>query len=819
MANKLTKRKYNNLLSGRNNYYTTGGQATIGSKLKNAMFKDGKVGFNNMTELGEGVTKAVGTAVGQLGGQALSGGMSSGVGSVMSGLGSIASAIPGPWGAVASAGLGLMGGITNRMFGSKLNEENIAKVQGNINSLNNFQSDASNFDALSQNWANAETGMTFDDSFIGKDGWFSNKAKDKAADLRRQIEAGNDWVQNSLNNNADSISTLQAQNLLANYAAFGGDLMTHGSNFDTGITLVGNGGTHETNPNEGVPMGVDQEGVPNLVEEGEVIFNDYVFSNRLKVPKAVRQKYKLRGNKSLTFADAALKMAKESEERPNDPISKKGLMANMFNLVAAQERLREQAAAKKFALGGNLYSDGSWMQTLNYDNSTQGLTFGQEGFNPYNADKTINWDIMYGADSPYTHRRNYVLDNWGSDTVKNWLPKYVESVNTYNKGRKGYVPLTVDGLTKDIFAKRTFDKSWGGMHAGIDLAGDPEAPAAAPVAETPRKTGKRMYLTGRKDPSGTPLEDVLLTDYDPSTGTYRYVKTTNTSEGDTDYTNVYYREPFKRTTTKQEDAYTPGDYPNYDNALRYMAPIGSAIGLGLTAFSKPDYSDAQAVLDASTSRNSYMPIRYKPIGNYLRRDPLDREFALNKLAANASATRRSLANLTGGNRAAATAGILAADYNYLDKVGSMIRQAKESDREHTKTVADFNKATDLANSQGFLAADKANQEAWSKINDFRLKGVASAAEMRSKIKLARDAAISANLSNLFNSLGSIGEESVNRKWRGWLAQQGVFAPVQGPALETKTPIQDTVPSTVEPAEPTKQAYGGKVKRRKRGLTI
>jgi hypothetical protein len=53
-------------------------------------------------------------------------------------------------------------------------------------------------------------------------------------------------------------------------------------------------------------MGVDQEGTPNLVEEGEVIYNDYVFSKRLKVPQAVRTKYKLRGDKSLTYADAAL---------------------------------------------------------------------------------------------------------------------------------------------------------------------------------------------------------------------------------------------------------------------------------------------------------------------------------------------------------------------------------------------------------------------------------------------------------------------------------------------------------------------------------
>ena len=75
--------------------------------------------------------------------------MSSGVGDALQGLGGIASAIPGPWGAIASAGLGVASGLTNRMFGSKMNQENIAKVEANINSLNNFQSDASDFDALS----------------------------------------------------------------------------------------------------------------------------------------------------------------------------------------------------------------------------------------------------------------------------------------------------------------------------------------------------------------------------------------------------------------------------------------------------------------------------------------------------------------------------------------------------------------------------------------------------------------------------------------------------------------------------------------------
>ena len=122
--------------------------------------------------------------------------------------------------------------------------------------------------------------------------------------------------------------------------AFGGDLLTHGAEWDNGVTVIGNGDTHENNPYEGVQMGVDNQGIPNLVEEGEVVFNDYVFSNRLTVPNAVREKYKLRGNKKLTFADAAKQMQKESEERPNDPISKKGLTSSMSILQQAQEDVR-----------------------------------------------------------------------------------------------------------------------------------------------------------------------------------------------------------------------------------------------------------------------------------------------------------------------------------------------------------------------------------------------------------------------------------------------------------------------------------------------
>lgn len=797
MANKLIKRRYNNLLTGRNHYF----------KFGDFLFKPDDNGtvtnrsLGNLSTLGSGLLSAAGAAVGQIGGGLIGGGLQSGVGSALQGLSGIAAAIPGPWGTVASAGLGVLGGLTNRAFGSKMNTENIAKVEANINNLNNFQSNASDYDTLAQNWASSPVGMTFSDSFIGKDGWFSNKAKNKAADLRNQIALGNTWVQNSLNNNAMNIGTTQMQNLLANYAAFGGDLMTHGANFNTGLTLVGNGGTHEQNPLEGVPMGVDAEGIPNLVEEGEVIFNDYVFSNRLKVPKAVRKKYKLRGTKPLTFADAAIQMSKESEERPNDPISQAGLEDSMAKLMAVQEQIREKKGERQFARGGHLFvrggtTAGNWEQRVNYNNSTPNLTFGQEGFNPYNSDSTINWDIMYGADSPFMKRRNYVINNWDSDVVQNWLPRYTEAVNAYNRNRAGYTPLTVEGLSKDVFTRRTADRHWGGMHAGIDIAGNP-IPATVPAV--PREAARRMFLTNRHDASGTPLDNLLIPNYDPTTGVYKYVKTNTTSEGNTDYTDIYYEERPKAGS----DEGTPdlsndetGEYPDYDSILRYAPVLGSAIGLGTSLFTKPDDSDASAILEASSGRGAYRPVRYNPISNYLTDNPFDRDYYINKANAAANASRRALMNTSGGNRATAMAGILAADNNYLNQLGELARQAEEYNLAQRQKNEEFNRATNIQNSQGFLQAAMANQGALDRLRDFNLKGVMAAADMRSRARLAREQAISDNLSNIFSSLGDIGREKVDRKWRTWAGKNGVYAQVQKEA-----------------------AYGGKIKRKKRGLTF
>lgn len=143
-----------------------------------------------------------------------------------------------------------------------------------------------------------------------------------------------------------------------NWNAFGGWLNTQGGDFTNGVTFIDEGGSHEENPYQGIQIGVDPEGAPNLVEQGEVVYDDYVFSDRMEIPDDIRKEYKLRGK---TFAKAAKSAQRESEERPNDPLSTKGLQAAMERIATAQEEARQRKEAYRegneypsmFAYGGD----------------------------------------------------------------------------------------------------------------------------------------------------------------------------------------------------------------------------------------------------------------------------------------------------------------------------------------------------------------------------------------------------------------------------------------------------------------------------------
>lgn len=688
-----------------------------------------------------GAVGAAGQLIGQVGGTAISGGLESGAGKVFSGLGNIASAIPGPWGAVASAGLGIIGGLTNRMFGSKLNHENIAKVEGDIDRMNSTRSDAGDFDTLNTTMANTVGKMDFSNSYIGKDGWFSNKSKNKANALREANNRAAARQSLAFINNAEQISADQLGGLEANYAAFGGpifstgaigyDLATkdlnskqmkvlgdmrltslpnsfsalpdvssvntfskgggihikkknrgkftdycggkvtseciqrglhssnpttrkranfarnarkwhsfggwlnsQGGNFTNGVTFIDNGGSHEANPFEGVQMGIDPQGVPNLVEEGEVIFNDYVFSNRLKVPNAIRQKYKLRDN--ITFADAAKKLSKESEERPNDPISKRGLESFMSALAESQEEVRiknEDRRMNRYAKGGKLGK-------------------------------------LFKGDGPDDNYMDF-------GTLAS--------------------PISVEQLERM-------------MNLGID--------------------GSAIPLTG----TSKEIDDAIT------------------------------RAAVKKGAT------TTGNKYNL-SYLRYAPALMSCISAFTDLFSKPDYSAADRV--ASVNIQPAL-VSTSPIGQYLSYRPMDRMFYINQLNKNAAAGRRAIQNTTGGNRAAALAGILAADYNYGENLGQLARQAEEYNQAQRERVAGFNRQTDMFNSQQSMQAQSVNAQSRNDATRMRLAQAEEVAKLRQAARNAYDARRSNNLNSFITNLGNIGWEEKQAEWLDNLAKRGVL---------------------------------------------
>lgn len=273
------------------------------------------------------------------------------LGNTLSGIGSGAIAgaqVGGPWGAVAGAATGLLGGLAGIFTGNskarrKAAELNKLAEQANTEYLNNFNNAVINTQNTMFNnsllniaakggkiYIKPQNRGKFTEYCGGKvtsECIARGKKSSSAAVRKRAVFAENARRWHSLGGNLFEAGGL----LPASH--------TNGGIFSNGITIIGNGGTHENNPFDGVQIGMDANGVPNMVEEGEVIWNDYVFSNRLEPSEEFKTKYKLKGN---TFADAAKEIQKESEERPNDPISKRGLEDSMTKLMIEQEGIRQQ---------------------------------------------------------------------------------------------------------------------------------------------------------------------------------------------------------------------------------------------------------------------------------------------------------------------------------------------------------------------------------------------------------------------------------------------------------------------------------------------
>lgn len=791
----------------------------------------------NLTDIAKGSIGALGSIVGQVGGNLIDGGLQSGAGNTISSIGStVGSAIStvNPLvGGMVSVGSGLIGGLTNRIFGSKLNQENINQVKGNISSTANTYFGGSADDLMSQ-LSGASMLGNINRSDIGKDGWFSHKAKNLTNKLRAQAEAANTRLYNNFNQAADITNENQflqsmynveafggplfkeggimikkenrgkftesanranmsvqeyARHILANkedYSptlikranfarnfggrkAFGGDLNTYGGTYNGGLEYINNGHTHSENPYGGVPMGTDRNGTPNLVEEGETIWNDYVFSNRLKVPETLTDKYKL--SKDITFAEASKKLGKEIEETPNDPISKRTFNSFMQDLQQSQEEVKAKKELAKTKRQFNKLSPQEQLVILN------GTPVQEDNTMLSNPNEIVSnepqqfddggwmFDNMWEGAPEY--QNSYLKGNipyyQGKVSSKGYSVKDIEGTDNYKNFTKYALTLpdnhnywqTLSNKTgKDVtYLKNNYERLRNDGKLGW-VHRTPKFNNISTQADTPFTIYQPLDALGNQKPfnmlspygMGYSANDIVpFSDrVDANGNTVIDLKNKEFISTDTK----------KKTNNKEDNGLLP-------TWMRYAPIVGSAIGAASSLLSKPDESSADAILTAAREAGQYTPISFNPIGDYIQYNPFDRDYYINKLNAESGAARRAIINQASGNRGNAMAGILAADYNAQNQLGALARQAEEYNLAQRQKVAEFNRGTNMFNTEGMFKADTANQAAKMQARSTLLQGTMQAERLRQAARQQLAAERSANLTNLFNNIGNIGRENMN----------------------------------------------------------
>ena len=577
----------------------------------------------------------------------------------------------------------------------------------------------------------------------------NEKARDKADELNLEAKRANEQYLANFENAASNTHNTMFNNSLLNMAARGGKLYIqpkrvfnngglmhqHGGIFSNGIIFIDNGGTHEQNPFEGVQIGVDAQGIPNMVEEGEVIWQDYVFSNRLKPTKEFKDKYKIKGD---TFADAANEMQKESEERVNDSISKRGLNDSMMKLMLEQEKVR---SVSKRSTPNNMFDKGG---------------------KKTNKSKSDTLDTSSMVNSVLEH--DYYVNQLGYRSVEEG--KRIERESKTQKAIEDITGTSAPLTLKDVFSVFRKDKkyktgrnknnkfAWGGypFEDEEDSILDYSSGMSPDVVDA--MNAESEFLESRQSGMSDEVVEAMK-----EAASFMSSRQSGMADGTVESIRrqkaTGISEPLTIPVTKSGDSDSEVEGPKSRTSwLRYAPALGSAMGvfsdlLGIT--NKPDYSNTKLIQDAT---DRIKPISYTPIGTYLSYNPFDKNFYSSRLAEQAGATRRAITNQA-INPGAAMAGLLAADYNAQTQLGGLFRQAEEYNQAQREKVAGFNRQTDAMNSEMAMKAAIANQSA----DELRLKSAITQAQMREQADATASAAKSANLTTMFDNLGAIGKEN------------------------------------------------------------
>lgn len=312
--------------------------------------------------------------------------------------------------------------------------------------------------------------------------------------------------------------------------------------------------------------------------------------------------------------------------------------------------------------------------------------------------------------------------------------------------------------------------------------------------------------------------------YDPTNNTYSEITgdidkkwqlkhTYNYSTKNGDNTYNYYIDPSK-TEKHIEAVHKPEWY-------RYAGLMGPILGLGMQAagIGKPDYSNLDAALEIANSGAAQAS--YKPLGNYLTYRPMDIWSQENRNDANTRATDRAIVNSSSpiGTK---MAGLLANGYNSQVADAGLYRQALEYNDAQRQKVGEFNRGTDQFNADAFIRTSQFNTNALNSNKQLRASLAADAARTKLDADSGWYGSMYNNIGNIFTGIGDIGRENAQYNMIADMVANRVFGTMNPdtPIAKGQGMLKYVNDDTNDDTDNTSSAArGGRLKKRKRGLTI
>lgn len=494
-------------------------------------------------------------------------------------------------------------------------------------------------------------------------GLFGGRSAAKSRNRAR--EEANERVRTALSAQNAYLSQKEAGDALANIVAFGGWVNTHGGDYPTGFNEFNEGDSHERNINGGVPQGIDSNGVPNLVEEGETKWDNYIFSKRLKIPKGFSKAYDLGNVDKRSYADASKSLSKESKERPFDPISKRGRDAMLSRLQQAQEAQKyidkaDEAMNEIFDLNeisDLLYAEGGG---IHIKPSKRG-TFTA-------AAKKHGKGVQEFARQVLANKENY-----SSAMVKK--ANFARNVSKWHAdGGRLLKPggfLSEDTPTESNWMTSVGDRYSAGSayDVGPKVGYNPIGRVGMRVPTYDYDSQPAINLRNRSTESIA--SGTLLNNFNNRIAGNTSVPT------DISFIDIDDSEGPKESQKSQKQN-------SWLESLGLFAPALANTGLAISdAFSTPE-----EVSYGKMDLSPYMTRRQLPY------EPIDREYMANKYRAQANATARNIINTSAGNPASARAALVAHNYNALNALGDMYIKSDEINRQRKKESIMFDAEQD-----------------------------------------------------------------------------------------------------------------------------